>query len=99
MKKNVAHSAVINFHRLFIPKINEELHNVLSSVLPDIVLQPIISKSSEVIQNAINAKPEFKINVDAKSPKDEPIVANSQKKVDSKKELLEQMQKAQQQNK
>lgn len=99
MKKNVAHSAIINFHRLFIPKINEEIHNALANILPDIALQPIVSKSSEVIQNAINATPEFKINTAAASPKDEPVIAQSQKQVDAKKELLEQMEKAKQENK
>jgi hypothetical protein len=94
MKKNVAHSAIINFHRIFIPKINEEIHNALANILPNVSLQQGFVKPTDVVQTAIQANPEFKINVDAKSPKDEPTIDKNQKVIDPQKELLEQLQKA-----
>jgi hypothetical protein len=105
MKKNVAHSVIINFHRLYIPKINEEIHNALAIALPSVTLQPMEvkqeqpKKTNNVIENAMNSKPEFKINTAAKSPNDEPIISKEQKATDSKKELLEQMERAKQLNK
>ena len=99
MKKNIAHSAIINFHRIFIPKINEEIHNALASILPNITLQQTPVKSNDVIQTAIEAKPELKINVAAQSPKDQPTITKQQQAADSQKEIQEQMEKAKELNK
>jgi hypothetical protein len=96
MKKNVAHQVVGALHRIYIPKINEEIHNSLAKILPEIINKnkDETKLPDQVIANAFNAQPNLKINVQPVSPKDAPYVAPEQKQVDAKEALLEKMRQA-----
>jgi hypothetical protein len=96
MRKSIAHQIIIALHRLYIPKINEELHNNLAKVLPEINQLETPSKiNNQDIVNILNAQPNVKIDVSPKLPKDRPYVPDSQKAVDAKAQLLKKMQEAQ----
>jgi hypothetical protein len=99
MRKNVAHQIIISFHRLYIPKINEELHNNLAKVLPERQLDAPKKIENQDIANILNAQPNFKIDPTPKLPKDRPYVPSDQKASDAKTELLEKMRQAQNINK
>jgi hypothetical protein len=96
MKKRVAHQVLISLHRVYIPKVNEELHNELIKVLPDIVATAVTKLPNQTIAGVLNTAPNLKINVQPTSPKDAPFVQTSQKKTDAKQELLDKIKKAQQ---
>jgi hypothetical protein len=96
MRKNVAHQIIISIHRLYIPKINEELHNNLAKILPEISAQDAPTKlPDQNIANILKAQPNLKIDVSPKLPKDRPYVPGSQRAVDAKAQLLEKMHEAQ----
>ncbi|GHU47494.1 hypothetical protein FACS1894218_2010 [Bacilli bacterium] len=96
MKKRVAHQVLISLHRVYIPKVHEELHNELTKVLPDIVIPSQTKLPNQTITNILNTTPNLKINVKPISPKDAPFVQTSQKQTDAKQELLDKIKKAQQ---
>ncbi|GHU31040.1 hypothetical protein FACS1894166_01760 [Bacilli bacterium] len=97
MKKRVAHQVLISLHRVYIPKVNEELHNELVKVLPEIVSGALPTKlPNQTIANVLNTAPNLKINVQPTSPKDAPFVQTSQKQTDAKQELLDKIKKIQQ---
>jgi hypothetical protein len=99
MRKNVAHQIIISFHRLYIPKINEELHNNLAKVLPERQLDAPKKIENQDITNILNTRPNFKIDASPKLPKDRPYVSPDQKASDAKEQLLEKMHQAQNANK
>jgi hypothetical protein len=101
MRKSIAHQIIVSLHRLYIPKINEELHNNLAKILPEISKMETTSTKldNQDIVNILNAQPNVKINVAPKLPKDRPYVPDSQKAVDAKAQLLEKMREAQKKNK
>jgi hypothetical protein len=96
MKKNVAHQVVGALHRIYIPRVNEEIHNSLSKILPELTNKSEDSAKlpDQVIANAFNVKPNLRINVQPISPKDAPHVEPEQKQVDAKEALLEKMRQA-----
>lgn len=84
MKKNVAHQCVMALHRIYIPKVNEELHNSLGEILPQLV---IVATKGEQINNPIAA-----------GAIDTPLEVKAEPKIiskDAKAELLEKMKQAQ----
>lgn len=88
MKKNTAHQVVISIHRIYIPKVNDQLHEELTKILPKLNLKENAlvndSKSDEAkIQEVFNQKANLKINTDPKLAKDAP-----KPEVDAKQELL-----------
>jgi hypothetical protein len=97
MKKSVAHQCIISLHRIYIPKINEELHNNLGRVLPQVKIRGVEEAKlpNQTVANAFNAKPNVAIDVGPRSPKDRPYVPDSQKATDAKEELLAKMKEAQ----
>jgi hypothetical protein len=96
MRKTIAHQIIVSLHRLYIPKINEELHNNLAKVLPEInKLETPNKLPNQDISNILKAQPNLKIDVAPKSPKDRPYVPDSQKATDAKEQLLKKMQEAQ----
>jgi hypothetical protein len=100
MRKSIAHQIIVSLHRLYIPKINEELHNNLAKILPEInKLQTPTKLVDKDIANILNAQPNLKIDVGPKLPKDRPYVPESQKAVDAKAQLLEKMREAQKKKK
>jgi hypothetical protein len=101
MKKSVAHQCIISLHRIYIPKVNEELHNNLGKVLPQVKIRGLEETKlpSQTVANAFNAKPNLSIDVGPKSPKDRPYVPDSQKVDSAKEELLAKMKEAQNKNK
>jgi preprotein translocase subunit SecA len=96
MKKNIAHAIIVSIHNLYIPKINQELFNSLSSVV-SAALTDNPTKVNEV-DNLLNATPNLKINVEPVSPKDKPHV-HDKNKADAKETLMEKMKQAQQEKK
>jgi hypothetical protein len=72
--------------------VNEELHNVLSQVLPSIVISSdAIKLESQTVANAFAQSPNLKINVNPVSPNEIPHVKPGEQKVDARAELLKKM--------
>jgi preprotein translocase subunit SecA len=98
MKKNVAHNSVIALHRIYIPKVNEELHNRLSKVLSSIVITHDTTKlPNQTIANAFAQKPNFTINTSPRTPNEVPHVKPEEKLVDARAELLKKMEESKKQ--
>lgn len=89
MKKNIAHQVVVSLHRIFIPKVNEELRKELEKILPKLNLtSEALVENPKVddikIEEVFNSKPDLKINTNPKLPTDK-------HKGDAKQELLKKM--------
>jgi preprotein translocase subunit SecA len=98
MKKNIAHNSVISLHRIYIPKVNDELHNRLSRVLPSIVVkQDAIRIPNPTIANAFTHTPNLKINTAPRSPNEVPHVKPEEKLIDARAELLRKMEESKKQ--
>jgi preprotein translocase subunit SecA len=99
MKKNVAHNSVISLHRIYIPKVNEELHNQLSQVLPAIVVkQDAIKMPNQTIANAFTHVPNLKIDTTPRSPNEIPHIKPEEKLIDARAELLRKMEESKKQS-
>lgn len=89
MKKNIAHQVIVSLHRIFIPKVNEELRKELEKILPKLNLtsEALVEnpKIDDIkIEEVFNSKPDLKINTNPKLPTDK-------HKGDAKQELLKKM--------
>lgn len=89
MKKNIAHQVIVSLHRIFIPKVNEELRKELEKILPKLNLtSEALVENPKVddikIEEVFNSKPDLKINTNPKLPTDK-------HKGDAKQELLKKM--------
>lgn len=89
MKKNVAHQVIISIHHIFIPKVNEQLKEELTKILPQLNLtsEALVDNpkiDDEKIAQVFAAKPNLKINTNPKSPNDAPKPTQR----DAKEELL-----------
>jgi hypothetical protein len=93
MRSNVAHAVLISLHRIYIPHINEELHNELAKALPELALiKPDTQAPSKIIDEAFKKIPDLTLNVKPQSPNETPNKVANQSK-DAKTELLEKIKK------
>ena len=89
MKNNVAHSVVLNINRIYVPKINEAMFNEFANILaPYNVDANAINSvqdqySNEVIKNAFNHEPNFKLDI---KDKQEAAINKLKQKVDQSKQ-------------
>ncbi len=86
MKKNVAHQVVISIHRIFIPKVNDQLREELTKILPKLNLTSnALVENPKVdnikIEEVFAQKPNLKINTNPKSPKDAPKPSNAKEEL------------------
>ncbi|MDE6476786.1 MAG: hypothetical protein K2L48_01100 [Mycoplasmoidaceae bacterium] len=86
MKKNVAHQVVISIHRIFIPKVNEQLREELTKILPKLNLtSEALVENPKVdnikIEEVFAQKPNLKINTKPKLPKDAPKPSNAKEEL------------------
>lgn len=89
MKKNVAHQVIISIHRIYIPKVNDQLREELKKILPQLNLtadalvdNPKVDDAK--IEEIFAQKPNLKVNTNPKLPKDAPKPSSS----NAKEELL-----------
>jgi hypothetical protein len=90
MRKQIANACILSFFRIFVPNAQQEIHNRLSELLTNVVVQPQ-PKKEDILSILNKQAPSLKIAANPVNPQDKPFVPKEQKveePTDVKQDLL-----------